>query len=286
VRFLRAPLVLLVLVLLVLPSGRADATDFAVFAAKLSLSVDVVVGNQIVQRTLKENDIVNLALGRPLGTKVDKKTEVLAVAINADELIGTAIIFNPSQNGLAQVTTTVAEPTLKDFERAYLFSGGEGYGTITGTVVPTTLGTPSLNGLLASTLVAAGGGKSSAARSAAVKGSLSGRLSFRVTENGQTTTLSGFIVNGKAKVSGKPLSLFEDNTSARCGDGVVQAQLGEDCEFFDDSACPGKCDVCKCVVCGNNRVDTGESCDGTANAICAAQNPPVPCKADCTGCQF
>src|SRR5262249_39666142 len=151
-------------------------------------------GNQIVVRTLKESDVLNLALGRALGTKVDKKTEVLAVAINADDNVGSVIVFDPSQNGLAQVTTTVAESTSQDLEKAYLNSGGKGYGAATGTVAATTLGNPAQNGLLQSTLWGGGGGSSSAARSASVQGTIAGRLSFRVTENGQTHDLAGFIV--------------------------------------------------------------------------------------------
>jgi hypothetical protein len=41
-----------------------------------------------------------------------------------------------------------------------------------------------------------------------------------------------------------------------------------------------------CAVCGNDRIDADEICDGTVDAECAGQQPPVPCKADCTGCQF
>lgn len=210
----RALLVGLTFISSILPAAPAVATDIVIFAIKVSLPVNVVVGGQIVQRTLKENDIVNLALGRPLGTKVDKNTEVLAAAVGAYEIVGQVIVANPTQNGLAQVTTVVAEPTSLDVEKAYLNSGRQGLGTATGTVVATTLGNPALNALLTSTLWGGAGGKGKGfeSGSASVKGSIAGRLSFRVTENGQTTTFAGFIVNGKGKVSGKPLGFYDDGT--------------------------------------------------------------------------
>ena len=282
-RFARALLAGLALLTPIAPVGRADAEEFAIVALKVSLPVNVVVGSQIVQRTLKEKDLVNLALGRPLGTKVDKKTEVLAVAFNADDAVGSAIVCNPSQNGLAQITTTVAEPTSKDLEKAYISQGvSKAYGALTGTIVATTLGNPAQNGLLESTLFGGGGG--SAAASASGTGVIAGRLHFRVTENGQTRDLAGFIVKGKAKVSGKPLGFYDDGSFVGCGDGIIQPELGEECEFGNDALCPGHCDACVCVVCGNARIDPGEICDGATLGVCA--DLETTCRTDCEGCQF
>ena len=125
-------------------------------------------------------------------------------------------------------TTTVAEPTAVDVENAFLNSGRAGVGTLTGTVKATTLGTPALNGLLASTLWGGGAGKSSFAGKASVSGAIGGRLSF--TENGQTHT--GFIVKGKGKVGGAPLTIFNDgNDPPVCGDGIVQPGIGEEGDY-------------------------------------------------------
>jgi hypothetical protein len=288
----RHPLVLLLWLTLLVPtlSARpAAATDFFVFPVKISITIDMVEGgaptDRIVKKTLKEKDLVNLALGRPLGTKVDKKTEVLAVALARSEpdTQGKAIVFDPSQNGLAQITTIVALPTVLDRETAYLGSKRQGQGTLTGEVQETTLGNPAMNALHSTTIWGGGGGTSSGAK-ISMKGVVAGRMSLTMTENGQTTTFAGFIVNGKGKVSGKPIGMFSDGSFVGCGDGIIQANLGEECEFTDDSACPGHCNACTCLVCGNNRADLGEICDGTDNSICDALTPPVPCKPDCKGC--
>lgn len=286
----------LLLAALLLPLEGASAREFLVFAVKVSLPVQYVAGGKIVKRTLKESDIVNLALGRPLGTKVDKKTEILAEAQPYDNRGGMVVVFDPTQNGLAQVTTVVAELVSGDVEGAFLASKREGHGTGTGTVVATTLGDPTTNGLLASTIFGGGSGTATYfAGKASVKGTIAGRARFRFTEKGQTTLVDGFIVGGKGKVSGVALGIYEDGTFSTCGDGVIQPQFGEECEFNSDSACPNHCDSCVCRVCGNNRLDSGvpgdpdnpgEVCDGTDAAVCQAQVPPVPCKADCTGCQF
>ena len=54
----------------------AAATDFYVYRAKLKIVAKMVIFNPtdndtIITRKLGNNDIINLALGRPLGTKVD-----------------------------------------------------------------------------------------------------------------------------------------------------------------------------------------------------------------------
>ncbi len=296
VPLLRVLLSGLVLVALLLSGDAAQAREFLVFTMKVSLPVQYVADGKIVKRTLKESDVVNLALGRPLGTKVDKKTEILAEAQSYDDNTGLIVVFNPTQNGLAQVTTVIAEIASADVENAFLGSTREGHGTVTGTVVATTLGNPAANALLPSTIFSAGTGTSKTFKSkATVKGTIAGRVAFRITENGQTAVIDGFIVNGKGKVSGDPVGLYEDGTLASCGDGVVQPQFGEECEFFDDAACPGHCVACVCRVCGNDRIDhgtpgdadqNGEVCDGTDADVCQAQLPPVSCKADCSGCQF
>jgi hypothetical protein len=274
-------LVSLFLVTLLIPAQRAEATDFLIFALKVSLPVQIVSGGQVVKRTLKEHDIVNLALGRPLGTKVDKKTEVLAVASSYDGNDAIVVVFDPSQNGLAQITTTVAEPTAVDVENAFLNSGRAGVGAATGTVKATMLGTPGQNGLLVSTLFGGGAGKSSFAGKASVTVTIAGRVSF--TENGQT--LTGFIVKGKGKVGGAPITIFNDgNDPPVCGDGIVQPGIGEECEFNQQAACPGKCNACTCWVCGNDRIDPGEICDGAQLDVCGTLM--VPCKSDCSGCQL
>lgn len=55
-----------------------------------------------------------------------------------------------------------------------------------------------------------------------------------------------------------------DCTFAWCGDGSINATLGEVCDDGDDNGMPTHCDSeCKVpgIECGNGRVDSGEECD-------------------------
>jgi hypothetical protein len=202
----------------------AAATDFLVFPVKVSLPVEMVVPgtstDRIVKKTLKEKDVVNLALGRPLGTKVDGKTEILALATPfeppSESPLTRLIVFDPSKSGGAQVVTTVAQVTALDYESASMKRGVQGQGTATAEIQNTTLGDPAKHALHVTTVLATGAGKSSPDvppgldLKLSLKGVLAGRMSVTTTDGGQTTTIDGFIVNGKAKISGKPIGSFSE----------------------------------------------------------------------------
>ncbi len=57
-----------------------------------------------------------------------------------------------------------------------------------------------------------------------------------------------------------------------CGDSVVN-QASEQCDRFDDAACPGHCSLaCTCAVCGDNLAEPKiETCDGTDDMACPGQ---------------
>src|SRR4051794_19044199 len=78
-----------------LASERAMAQaagQHGVFKATITIPVArVVIGTDadaIVTKTLTSNDVINLALGRPLGTKIDAKHEVLAGDITFEDANG------------------------------------------------------------------------------------------------------------------------------------------------------------------------------------------------------
>lgn len=57
---------------------------------------------------------------------------------------------------------------------------------------------------------------------------------------------------------------------AQCGNNTVNA--GEGCDGTADAACPGACQIdCQCPGCGNGTVDPGEQCDGVDDAACPGQ---------------
>lgn len=202
----------LVLVAALLVPRAGYAADFLAFPIKISLPVHmIIIGfevDRVVKTTLKEKDLVNLALGRPLKSKVDKKTEVLAVALTTEgpsmSPAARLVVFNPAQNA---VVTVVAQATGLDFES---IPGGRGQGTLIGAVQQTTLGTPGENALNATTILASGAGSvgplvpPGLATVVSLSGVVTGRLSFKSANS----TFSGFILDGKAKVSGKVLGAF------------------------------------------------------------------------------
>jgi hypothetical protein len=77
-----------------------------------------------------------------------------------------------------------------------------------------------------------------------------------------------------------------DCTCDVCGNGAIEPS--EACEASDDSACPGHCVDCACEpFCGDDTIDPGEVCDGTAfdsNLFqCTSVFGPA-CMPDCSGC--
>src|SRR5262245_55426795 len=97
----------------------ADATDFMVYkvTVKVVAQMDVLGPGFDTLLTVKlgNNDVINLALGRPLGTKIDKGV-ILAGAGNFEPHTTSSpseklIVFDPSQNNAAQVVATVGVGT-------------------------------------------------------------------------------------------------------------------------------------------------------------------------------
>lgn len=198
--------------------GPSIAADFVVYAAKVKLPIEQVeVGSfldTVLERTLKQNEIVNLALGRSPSTKVDKKTEILGLAVEtgaADPQLK-LIVFDPTKAGAAQVTTVVATAGDVDIESAVVKNKRRGQGTGTVGVLETALGTPSSYALHSSTVSVTGGGNGApgADSKLSVKAQVVGRLSFTDTQDGATTRIDGFIVNGKASASGKPVGAYSE----------------------------------------------------------------------------
>lgn len=218
--------VLLVAFVVQFSAGRASAaTTLYVYKASLTLPATMVIVRNnmptdlIVTRKLGTKDVINLALGRPLGSKVDSKTEILAAAVTfeppSQAPLAKVIVFDPSQNGLAQITTVVATLSSLDYQTAYLSSKSQGLGISTAQMQPTTIGDFAHNGLLASTLT--GGGVQSGAHilggnsnpKLSHKSSFQGRIKFVTTENNVTSTFDGFVVGGQFKFSGGFIGTFD-----------------------------------------------------------------------------
>jgi hypothetical protein len=165
---------------------------------------------------------VNLALGRPLGTKVDAKTEVLA--LNATfETSGTTplsqlVIYDTTQNGQAGITKVLAQyGTLIFQNNATGNSINTGFGFSTGTLA--TSGSAQ-NGLFDSNFQGAGSGSGRHLRysgfeivenSASPVGTafLQGQLKFIYTDTKGTHNFDGIFVKGSGRVSGTPIGGYD-----------------------------------------------------------------------------
>jgi hypothetical protein len=197
-------------------AARAFAVGFIIYPATVKLVVQAIpdqYGDQILTKKVGNKELINLALGRPLDTAIDKNTEILAGAGTfADEAAESKlIVFDPSQNGVNQVKATIGTIDSIDFTNAYLAKKSQGAGFGTATWGPTTLGNPAQNGLLQSTIIGSGSGSGQhisfgpAGSKISGKGTVSGRLRFVFTDAGGTHTFDGIIIKGQAKASGKPL---------------------------------------------------------------------------------
>jgi len=197
--------------------AAAFPVDFFVYDVTVKLVLqEVTPAGVVVTRKLGNNEIINLALGRPLTTKVDKKTEILAGAGTYAENASASklIVFDPSQNGTAQVTATVGTLSALDFENASFPSKTTFLGFGTASFAPTTLGDPAHNGFLQSTLQGGGNGSGThdpfglGQSKVAAKGSMTGRIRFVFTDANGTQTFDGFVLKGQGKAGGKAIGSF------------------------------------------------------------------------------
>jgi hypothetical protein len=94
-----------------------------------------------------------------------------------------------------------------------------------------------------------------------------------------TLSTNNVIYNSREAKTGKPAFVIATGAPGACGDDVLDP--GEACDGTADAACPGACQAdCACpAVCGDNVLDPlTEDCDGTADTAC-----PGRCQPDC-GC--
>ncbi len=199
----------------------ATTTDFFVFKAAVTLPATMIVERMgatdlFITRKLTANDLVNLALGRPLGTKVDKKTEILAVAVTflEDAQESKLIVFDPSQNGVAQEKAVVGHVTSLDARKGSKSNGESGVGAGSFDFDATAIGDFAHNGLLASTLEGGGTAGGPFGSDFVAKGSgkvtVTGHVKFTFTEDGVTSVFDGIVTQGTAKASGARIGTFTE----------------------------------------------------------------------------
>jgi hypothetical protein len=220
--FIKTSILLGLLLGAVAPKAMAQSHGAGVFRVQVSLPAEMVVTgtganyDTIARKTLTAPDIVNLALGRPLTTKVNPKTEVLAAEVfyesHSNSPQSQLIIYDTTQNGEAGVKAVVGTLKTLEWQNAYQNLVNSGFGIATGVFNATTNGNPATNGFLASTFQLAGLalGKhlyivsdAHAAPTASI--SIQAHLNFVYTDAKGTHHFDGFVVAGHATVSGHPI---------------------------------------------------------------------------------
>ncbi len=215
---------LLSLAALIVTASAVQAVDFFVYkiTAKLPVLTVAQVGgvDKIVTRTFVTNDLINIALGRPLGTKVNSSTEILAVA-GVDELdsvnppASKLIVFNPSTKKNLATITTVSSLNMK-----YVSNSPRGSATVATTqpFVESTVNPTVAKFFAGTSLFLAGSGKGPGAdpfdfRPPVTGGTtmLNGRVKLLITEKtgGTATVFEGLVVKGSMSGGGAPLLFSE-----------------------------------------------------------------------------
>jgi hypothetical protein len=214
-----------------LPHRASAVDDYTLFKATVSLTVTKVIPSDFVNnifsdvavsKTLSTADVVNLALGRPLGTKV---TSTLAVAVFVEGPGNVAtpktklVVYDGTAQGAQKIAATVATLTGLNYEATTpVKAASKGQGIVGVQIVETTTGQdPANNKFFSSTLRGAGMGKAVASASAGLLSSLSltatglaGPLHVKfTTATKPVDEFDGIVVKSKFSVSGKPL----DNVS-------------------------------------------------------------------------
>ncbi len=72
-----------------------------------------------------------------------------------------------------------------------------------------------------------------------------------------------------------------DCTAPACGDGIINAAAGEQCDDGNAAAGDG-CSECRLEECGNGRLDPGEECDAGDADGDGTRDSTAECDADCT----
>lgn len=196
-------------------SGKVSGVPLG-FHSTANFAVQPVLKGTIVKKTLTGNELVNLSLGRPLTTKLNAKTEVLA--LNATfETHGQApesqlVVYDTTKNGAAGISLVLAEYGTLDWQNAYFNATNSGFGVSTGSFAA---GGDALNGVSASDFQGAGvaSGKhlylvTDPKASPLGTAALQGHLKFVYTDTKGTHNFDGIYLKGTGRVAGRPIGGF------------------------------------------------------------------------------
>lgn len=219
--------------------GTALAVDdYFVFKVSVTAPLKyVLIGNEIdkvVTKSLSANDLVNLSLGRPLGTKVDKDKEIPVLGftfsgpLDAEQRptappLVKLMIYDKTAVGAARKVQEVATISSIDYQKAYTgANSSKGNGICEGNLNETPAivaspGDPTKNKVFATTFSGAAmvtqgaGGFNSVDNFSHSVTSVSMRLKILLTDkNGNTAPIDGYVIKGAFKTTGKRIDTYQE----------------------------------------------------------------------------
>lgn len=206
-------------------------TQFFVFKVKATLPAVMDIGtggpgglpNNTLRVTLNNNNIINLALGKPMSSPVVSSTEILGLSTTFEASgtnpVSTLIVYNPALSGTDAVVTTIATLDNLSWTEDETTSRDSGQGIASGNFLTTTLGNPTQNGFVSSPF--SGSGLCSGPHiiykdghdykvSPLGSATLISQIQFNYTETGKPTVkFNGFITNGMLSISGNAIGTYE-----------------------------------------------------------------------------
>jgi hypothetical protein len=219
-------------------SRTAHAADeFFIFKVSVTAPLKYVIQgtstDKVVTKSLSANDFVNLSLGRPLGSPVDKEKEIPVLgftfsgSLDADQRptsppLVKLMIYDKTATGAARKVQEVATLTSIDYQKAFAGAGGKGIGICAGTINETPAvvpapGDPTKNKIFAANFTGAAmvtqgpGGFNTVESFALSVTSMTARLKILLTDkNGVTAPIDGYILKGAFKTAGKRIDTYQE----------------------------------------------------------------------------
>lgn len=211
--------------------AQVPTHTFYIFKVTGSIPVTIITDgvapnfiDKVTTKTLKTNDLVNLALGQPLTTKLPADI-FLAMSLSFEDLgqpvLSKMIVCDKSQTGPALAKTVVATLDSLDFRTAYLGARRKGSGYGSGKFVDSTLGDPAKWAILQSPFVGSGLSAGPLQKisftnpipivSPVATATLAGRMKFKNTDaNNVTTTYEGIFPRAAFKLTGKIIATYDE----------------------------------------------------------------------------
>ena len=221
------------------PLSSFAADDYFIFKVSATLPLNyIILGSSVdrlVTKALTSNDLVNLSLGRPLGTPVDKDKAMLVVGftfagpLDADQRptvppLVKFMIYDRTAAGAARKVQDLATISLLDYQEAFVAGGHKGQGICAGKLLKTPAvvpppGDPSQNQINddadfhgAATVRQADSSTFNAVDNFSLTAtSVSMRLKITLTDkNGVTAPIDGYVLKGTFKTTGKRIDTFSE----------------------------------------------------------------------------